>query len=175
MIKKTHKQIAIEKAILSHLEGKSAEIAKMHFQRSGNTNPSGLCKYCFYKTLGFNDHGPVHMRTAALNALIMFDLLHDAGIKLNLESEKLGTYEDSELCVLTASLLHDIGMTATRDHHEIIGIIFAEPIIRRLLDAVYKDNIHKKTILKAMIIEGIFGHMATEKDIFSRSRSRSHR
>ena len=163
MFKKTHKQIALEKAILSHLERKSIEVANYIFHDPEIQALQDYANTVSIKRLGFNDHGPVHMRTAALNALIMFDLLHSAGIKFNLEAEKLGTYEDSEVCVLTASLLHDVGMTATRDHHEIIGIMFAEPIIRRMLDAIYKDNIPKKTILKAMIIEGIFGHMATQK------------
>ncbi|HHD82817.1 MAG: phosphohydrolase [Candidatus Cloacimonetes bacterium] len=163
MIKKTRKQIALEKSIFTHLEGKSAEIANFIFNDVEIQTLQDFANTVSIKRLGYNDHGPVHMRTAALNALIMFDLLHNAGIKLNLESEHIGTYEDSKVCVLAAALLHDVGMTATRDHHEIIGIIFAEPIIRRMLDVVYKDNVPKKTILKAMIIEGIFGHMATEK------------
>ena len=105
MFKKTHKQIALEKAILSHLERKSIEVANYIFHDPEIQALQDYANTVSIKRLGFNDHGPVHMRTAALNALIMFDLLHSAGIKFNLEAEKLGTYEDSEVCVLTASLL----------------------------------------------------------------------
>ena len=43
------------------------------------------------KRLGYNDHGPVHMRTVALNALTMADILHEAGIALSIEQEESGT------------------------------------------------------------------------------------
>ena len=33
------------------------------------------------KRLGFNDHGPVHMRTVCRNALKMLKILHQANIK----------------------------------------------------------------------------------------------
>lgn len=59
---------------------------------------------------GYNDHGPVHMRKAALNALIMFGLLHKDGIKFNLKEENISTAEDSKVAVLISSLLHDISM-----------------------------------------------------------------
>ena len=41
------------------------------------------------KRLGFNDHGPVHMRTVVINALIMAGLLHEAGTKLSLEQDEV--------------------------------------------------------------------------------------
>ena len=40
--------------------------------------------------LGYNDHGPVHMRSVALNAIVMANLLRQAGIKTNLEKEDCG-------------------------------------------------------------------------------------
>ena len=42
--------------------------------------------------LGYNDHGPVHMRMVALNALVMFDLLRRAGIKTSLETDECGHF-----------------------------------------------------------------------------------
>ena len=38
--------------------------------------------------LGYNDHGPVHMRTVAYNAALMLDLLRKAGIKTSLETDQ---------------------------------------------------------------------------------------
>ncbi len=163
MIKKTHKQQTIENRILNKLKGKPKEIAEYIFNDEEIQVLQDYANTVSIKRLGFNDHGPVHMRKAALNAIKMFDLLHHAGIKFNLENERLGTVDDSLVSVLMASLLHDVGMSSTRDHHEIIGIIIAEPIIQRILDSIYGKDVHRKSILKSMIIEGIFGHMATEK------------
>jgi metal-dependent HD superfamily phosphatase/phosphodiesterase len=56
------------------------------------------------KRLHYNDHGPVHMRKVALNALLMIDLLTGAGIKLNLEKEQVGVLADSRNAVLLAAI-----------------------------------------------------------------------
>ena len=37
------------------------------------------------KRLGYNDHGPVHMRQVVYNAIKMLNILHDFGIKTSLE------------------------------------------------------------------------------------------
>jgi hypothetical protein len=115
------------------------------------------------KRLGYNDHGPVHMRKSALNALIMFDLLHKSGIKFNLEKEKTGSAEDSKIALLMATLLHDIGMAITRENHEILSIILALPTIEKILDQFYGGDIFKRSAIKSVIVEGIIGHMATQQ------------
>jgi hypothetical protein len=102
------------------------------------------------------------MRKAALNSILMFDLLKKAKIKLNLEKEGIGTAEDSKIAVLTAALLHDIGMTVSRDKHEFMGVHLAIPIINTLLEQFYHSDINKKVILRSTILECIFGHMATQ-------------
>ncbi|HPR17894.1 MAG TPA: phosphohydrolase [Candidatus Cloacimonadota bacterium] len=114
------------------------------------------------KRLGFNDHGPVHMRKAALNALLMFDLLMKAGIKLNLEREGVATAEDSKIAVVTAAMLHDLGMTVSRDKHEFMSVHLGLPFINELLEKFYPNDIMKKAVLRSLIVECIFGHMATQ-------------
>ena len=47
------------------------------------------------RRLGYNDHGPVHMRQVVGNAIKMLNILHDFGIKTSLEEEEVGTFEDS--------------------------------------------------------------------------------
>ena len=111
--------------------------------------------------LGFNDHGPVHMRTVAYNATLMLDLLRKAGIKMNIEQEGSGDFEDSLLAVLTASMLHDLGMGMGRQDHELHSTILAMPLIDRVLSCVYADNIHKITAIRNVALEGIRGHMGT--------------
>ena len=111
--------------------------------------------------LGYNDHGPVHMRTVALNAVMMLDLLRKAKIQTSLESDGCGEFEDSVLAVLIASILHDLGMGMGRQDHELHSTILALPIIDRLLTELYKDDYRKKMMIRAVALEGIRGHMGT--------------
>ena len=48
------------------------------------------------KRLGYNDHGPVHMRQVTNNAIKMLNILHHAGIKTSLEQEEIGTFEEEK-------------------------------------------------------------------------------
>jgi metal-dependent HD superfamily phosphatase/phosphodiesterase len=113
------------------------------------------------KRLGFNDHGPVHMRTVALNAVIMMDLLRKAGIKTSLEAEEYGGFEDSLTAVLFAGMLHDLGMCIGRQDHELHSAILAAPILDRILREVYPSRIQKHAIIRSLAIEGITGHMGS--------------
>ena len=109
--------------------------------------------------LGFNDHGPVHMRMVAHNAVLMLDLLKQAGIKTSLEEDGCGNFEDSLLSVIIASMLHDIGMGMGRQDHEVSSSILSLPIIEKLLAEVYHDDVYKRMMLRAVALEGIRGHM----------------
>jgi len=109
--------------------------------------------------MGYNDHGPVHMRTVALNAIIMLGLLKEAGIKTSLETEGVGDFEDSLLGTVYAAMLHDLGMSIGRQDHEIHSAYQALPILERLLMEIYQDNLKKKIIVRSIVIEGISGHM----------------
>ncbi|MDR1429095.1 MAG: phosphohydrolase [Spirochaetaceae bacterium] len=113
------------------------------------------------KRLSYNDHGPVHMRTVALNALIMMDLLRRAKIKTSLEMEESGTFEDSITAVFCAALLHDLGMAIGRQDHELHSTYLSYPILERILKQVYSGDIQKQTVVRSLAIEGITGHMAS--------------
>jgi metal-dependent HD superfamily phosphatase/phosphodiesterase len=109
--------------------------------------------------LGYNDHGPVHMRTVTVNALIMLKLLRQAGIKTSLEKDECGNFEDSLTAVIFAAMLHDLGMGVGRQDHELHSAYIAYPILDRLLGQVYGANIHKRAMVRATALEGISGHM----------------
>ncbi|MDR2633728.1 MAG: HD domain-containing protein [Treponema sp.] len=111
------------------------------------------------KRLNYNDHGPVHMRTVALNALIMLGLLRDAKIPTSLEREESGSFEDSLIAVLMAAFLHDIGMSVGRQDHELHSAYIACPILDRLLHTVYGEDLQKRLIVRSLALEGISGHM----------------
>jgi metal-dependent HD superfamily phosphatase/phosphodiesterase len=111
--------------------------------------------------LGYNDHGPVHMRMVTLNALRIAQVLQQAGESLSLEKEGLGTWEDSMVAVVVATFLHDTGMSVGRKGHEETGVWLTMRKIEEVLSAVYPDDLEKRVILRSMIVEGIVGHMAT--------------
>jgi metal-dependent HD superfamily phosphatase/phosphodiesterase len=111
------------------------------------------------RRLRFNDHGPVHMRTVALNALIMMELLRAAGIQTSLEKEDAGTFEDSLTALLLAAILHDAGMSIGRQDHELHSCYLAYPIIDRLLARVFPKSMEKRVTIRSLALEGISGHM----------------
>jgi metal-dependent HD superfamily phosphatase/phosphodiesterase len=115
------------------------------------------------KRLGYNDHGPVHMRTVALNGIIMMELLRKAGISGSLEVEGCGTFDDSLIAVLFAAYLHDLGMSVGRHDHELHSAYLSSPIMDRLLAQVFPDNTGKRMMIRSLALEGIAGHMGNHQ------------
>ena len=113
------------------------------------------------KRLGFNDHGPVHMRKVTYNAVKLAQLLHEAGVLLSLESEQIASFEDSLTAIILAAFLHDVGMSIGRAFHENTGIWLAQPILERILNQLYPDDLAKKVIIRSLAMECIMGHMAS--------------
>ena len=109
--------------------------------------------------LGYNDHGPVHMRIVVLNAIKMMGILRQEGIKTSLEQEGIGDFEDSLISVIFAAMLHDLGMSVGRQDHELQSTYLAIPILDRLLSKIFPDNMQKKVMIRALALEGISGHM----------------
>ncbi|PKN26214.1 MAG: phosphohydrolase [Deltaproteobacteria bacterium HGW-Deltaproteobacteria-22] len=113
------------------------------------------------KRLGFNDHGPVHMRKVLLNALTLAELLHTAGIPLSLEAEEIGAHEDSLTAIFLAGMLHDVGMSVTRSNHEEFSMLLAHPLLERFLLFRYPDDLRLRVIVRSLITECVTGHMGT--------------
>lgn len=161
---KSAKQISLENKILASLKGHTLKAAEMIFNDIEIQAIQEYANNVSIRRLGFNDHGPVHMRKAALNAMTMFNLLVDNKIQMCLEKEEVGTIEDSRLGVFLASMLHDLGMTITRDKHELISLELARPFIDKILNEIYTpQEIETKVAVRSIALEGIFGHMATQK------------
>lgn len=115
------------------------------------------------RRLGFNDHGPVHMRQVMNNAIKMLNILHEAGIKTSLENEEIGTFTDSMCAVILSGLMHDLGMSIGRQGHEEMSVFLAKPLIERSLLHMFPDDLHKRVIIRAVAIEAIIGHMTSRK------------
>ncbi len=157
------KELSLDNRILHMLQGRAREVADLMMNDPEIHHLQDYSNIVSIKRLGYNDHGPVHMRKVLINALIMSDLLRKKGIKLNLEEEGIGSREDSTIALIVAALLHDVGMSVGRDRHEHTGVWIALPIIDRILEKAYGDDLEKRVIVRSLAVEGIVGHMATQK------------
>lgn len=160
---KSPKEINLDKLILAKTQGKNRKLAELLLADPEVQALQDYANAVSIKRLGFNDHGPVHMRTVALNVLLMAKLLDQAGVHLSLESEESGSKEESIAALLIASLLHDVGMSVGRQNHELNSALLAAPIATRLLAAIYPDSLERQVIVRSLSLECIEGHMGTQR------------
>lgn len=167
---KSPKEINLEEKILDSLlpeklngETIPYEVAKILIDDPEIAEIQNYANHVSIVRLGYNDHGPVHMRTVARNCIKMMKILHEANIETSLEKEKIGTFTDSLTAVLLASFMHDLGMTVGRQDHELYSVIIAFPIIDRILKQVLKDDLQRRIVIRSVAMEGIVGHMGTHK------------
>jgi metal-dependent HD superfamily phosphatase/phosphodiesterase len=163
---KSPKEISINNKIIGklsafRLSGKALEGARLIMEDEEIQATQEYANTVSIMRLGYNDHGPVHMKTVALNAVIMMNLLKKAGIKTSLEKEECGSFEDSLTAVLFAAMLHDLGMSVGRQDHELHSVYLALPVINRLLERLYPESVQKRVIIRSLALEGISGHMGT--------------
>lgn len=160
---KSQKEIALDRVILDMSSGRTKRLAELLLDDPEIQALQEYANSVSIRRLGFNDHGPVHMRKVAINALRMADLLAAAGVKLSLEREETGSLEDSKSALLAAALLHDVGMSVGRQSHELNSGILALPIVSRVLSSIYADSVDKQVFLRSLVLECVEGHMATQR------------
>ena len=156
---KSSLELSMERDLALLLDGKALEAARLIWDDEEIHAWQEYANTVSIRRLGFNDHGPVHMRKVAVNAMKMFNILTEQGIVPNIVKEGSGTLEDSRIAVLLASFLHDIGMSAGRHNHETSSYMMATPIIDRILQAVFPDELMRRVVIKAVALESILGHM----------------
>ena len=162
---KSIKEKSIESKILKRLENSPVclELVNYLFSDDELQEMQDYANNVSIKRLGFNDHGPVHMRQVAGNAIKMLNILQQSGIKTSLEREEIGTFEDSMCAVIIAGLMHDLGMMIGRQGHEDMSAMLAQPIIDRTLMKIFPDDLKRRTIIKSLATEAIVGHMSSRK------------
>ena len=151
----------IEKVAAFGLSGKAETAIRLLLQDNEVQAAQEYANTVSIVRLGYNDHGPVHMRTVVMNSLIMFHLLRQKEIPTSLEKDGCGNFEDSIIAVITASMLHDLGMGVGRQDHELHSVYLACPIMDSILAKVYGEDLQKRVMVRTLSIEGITGHMGT--------------
>ncbi len=162
---KSIKEVSIESKILNRLKNYPCclKLAEFLFADEELQEMQDYANNVSIKRLGYNDHGPVHMRQVAGNAIKMLNILQQSGIKTSLEEEEIGTFEDSMCAVILAGLMHDLGMMIGRQGHEDMSSMLSQPIIDKALMHVFPNDLHRRVIIKSLATEAIVGHMSTTK------------
>ena len=91
---KSIKELNLDEKILSYLnpeklDGQTLpyEVTKLLIEDEEIAELQNYANHVSIVRLGYNDHGPVHMKTVTRNCIKMMKILHDAQIKTNLEKE----------------------------------------------------------------------------------------
>ena len=162
---KSAKEISLEAKILRRVEHSAlcTKLVKYLIDDEELQSMQDYSNNVSIKRLGYNDHGPVHMRQVVANAIKMLNILNRAGVKTSLEEEEIGTYEDSLCAVILSGFMHDLGMTITRQSHETMSALLAQPLLERALKYIYPKEINKRVMIKCLATEAIVGHMSNRK------------
>jgi hypothetical protein len=108
--------------------------------------------------LQINDHSWVHIQVVTNIALRLLRLLVKHGVQPSLQRDYGMTADDSEVVVVLAALLHDVGMSIHRRDHEDWSLFLAEPKMRELLADVYEEP--ELTVVVSEALQSITSHRA---------------
>src|SRR5512133_97101 len=108
--------------------------------------------------LQINDHSWVHIQIVANISLKLLRQLVKHGVQPSLERDYGLTSDDSEVVVVLAALLHDIGMSIHRRDHEDWSLFLAEPKMRELLADLYDEP--ELTVVVSEALQSITSHRA---------------
>jgi metal-dependent HD superfamily phosphatase/phosphodiesterase len=105
---------------------------------------------------GVSDHGEVHIKIVTNMALKLIRLLHDANVQMSVVEDHKMTYEDAEVIVVLAALLHDLGISIHRDDHEQYSLFLANLKAKELLGGIYP--IPERTVIVSEVLHAIIAH-----------------
>lgn len=110
--------------------------------------------------LGMSDHGAVHYQIVANIALRLGRILHKSGVEMSITKNYELPIEYAELVILLASLLHDLGMTISREGHEEFSLFLANGILHRILEFL---PVEERTIVTSEVLHAIIAHRSDGK------------
>lgn len=105
--------------------------------------------------LGMSDHGPVHFQIVANIALKLTRLLLKNGVSMSITANYGLPDKYAELVVLLASLLHDLGMSISREGHEEFSLFLANQHLHEILAFLPVED---RTIVTSETLHAIISH-----------------
>src|SRR6185503_18787842 len=121
--------------------------------------------------LQINDHSWVHVQIVANIALRLLRLLVKHGVEPSAQRDYRLSADDSEVIVVLAALMHDVGMSIHRRDHEDWSLFLAEPKMRELLDGIYDEPELTVVVSEALSLEAGVLRVADALDL-AKGRSR---
>ena len=106
--------------------------------------------------LEINDHSWVHIQIVANIALKILRQLTKHGIEPSLVRDFALTDDDAEVVVTLSALMHCVGMSVHRHHHEDFSLFLAEPKMRELLEGLYDEP--ELTVIVSEVLQAITSH-----------------
>ncbi len=123
-----------------------------------------ISNFIAVRKLKYNDHGEVHAKIVAANALRMLDILLSRGIMPDILKEGAGDEDDVHLVILAAGLLHDIGHVVHREQHALHSVYLAISILNRVLPEIY-ENREMMYEIRNHILHCIYAHSSKIRDL----------
>lgn len=105
--------------------------------------------------LGMSDHGVVHFQIVANIALRLARILLKNNVEMTIHRDYELSNDHAELVILLASLLHDLGMSISREGHEEFSLFLANGILHRILDFL---PVEERTIVISEVLHAIIAH-----------------
>ena len=106
--------------------------------------------------LEINDHSWVHIQIVANIALKILRQLTKHGVEPSLVRDYGLSRDDAEVVVTLSALMHCVGMSVHRNHHEDFSLFLAEPKMRELLEGLYEEP--ELTVIVSEVLQAITSH-----------------
>jgi len=113
--------------------------------------------------MGFTDHGPTHVKIVANSALKILRMLVEKKIVPSIVKDYGKKNEDAEVVVVLGSIFHDLGMTVTRDEHELYGALLASEFIEKYLQGIYSEE--DRMIILSEVLHAVVSHEDPRKPL----------
>jgi metal-dependent HD superfamily phosphatase/phosphodiesterase len=113
--------------------------------------------------MGYTDHGPTHVKIVANSALKLLRMLIEKKVMPSIVKDYEMKNEDAEVVVVLASIFHDLGMTVTRDGHELYSALLASGFIEKYLHDIYSEE--QRTVISSEVLHAIVSHEDPRKPL----------
>jgi metal-dependent HD superfamily phosphatase/phosphodiesterase len=113
--------------------------------------------------MGFNDHGPTHVKIVANLSLRLLRMLADYKVQPGIVKNYGMKNEDAEVVVVLGSIFHDLGMVVTRIDHEKYSVLLALEFIERCLAPIYTQE--ERAIICSEVLHAIVSHEERNKPL----------
>jgi hypothetical protein len=105
--------------------------------------------------LNMTDHGPVHVQIVANISLRLMRMLTENKVVMSLTTDYGLSQKHAELVVVLGGLLHDLGMSISREGHEEYSLFLANNLLYKILDFL---PIEEQTIIASEVLHTIISH-----------------